>query len=70
MISPEIRMLDQDGNPIKFPRPGGASLEGFDTNMVDGEGNVVGDPAGQTWATAMFDQIQMGPRPLGWRRWG
>ncbi|SVE57401.1 uncharacterized protein METZ01_LOCUS510255, partial [marine metagenome] len=55
LISPQIRMLDQDGNPITFPRPGGASLEGFDTNMVDGEGNVVGDPAGQTWATAMFD---------------
>ena len=64
LISPEIRMLDQDGNPIKFPRPGGASLEGFDTNMVDGEGNVVGDPAGQTWATAMFDHDSDGDLDL------
>ncbi len=64
LISPQIRMLDQDGNPITFPRSGGASLEGFDTNMVDGEGNVVGDPAGQTWATAMFDHDSDGDLDL------
>ena len=64
LISPQIRMLDLEGNPITFPRSGGAPLEGFDTQMVDGEGNVVGDPAGQTWATAMFDHDSDGDLDL------
>ncbi|MDA1280500.1 MAG: CRTAC1 family protein, partial [Chloroflexi bacterium] len=55
LISPPIRMRDTAGNPITFPRPGGDPIEGFDTSLVDANGNVVGDPAGQTWATLLFD---------------
>ncbi|HIF72907.1 MAG TPA: hypothetical protein EYQ61_10185 [Dehalococcoidia bacterium] len=54
LISPEIRMRDLDGNPITFAA-GGGRVEGFDVSVVDGNGNVVGNPAGQTWATLMFD---------------
>jgi uncharacterized membrane protein YraQ (UPF0718 family) len=54
LISPQIRMRDLDGNPITFPGPGG-SMEGFDASLVDANGNIVGDPAGQTWTTLMFD---------------
>jgi uncharacterized membrane protein YraQ (UPF0718 family) len=62
--SPQIRMRDLDGNPITFPQPNGAPFEGFDISVVDGAGNVVGDPAGQTWATAMFDHDSDGDLDL------
>jgi len=55
LISPPIWMRDISGNPITFPAPGNTSIEGFDISVTDANGNVVGDPAGQTWTTLMFD---------------
>jgi uncharacterized membrane protein YraQ (UPF0718 family) len=43
--SPSVRMHDPAGNPS----------EGFDASKVDANGNAVGDPSGQTWATLLFD---------------
>jgi len=55
LFSPPIRMRDVLGNPIVFPAPGNTTMEGFDISVTDAAGNVVGDPAGQTWTTLMFD---------------
>ncbi|MCH7970663.1 MAG: VCBS repeat-containing protein [Chloroflexi bacterium] len=64
LVSPPIRMRDPGGNPITFPRPGGEPIEGFDISVVDANGNVVGDPAGQTWATMFFDHDSDGDLDL------
>jgi len=55
LVSPPIRMRDSEGNPITFPSSGGDQIEGFDPSIVDANGNTVGDPTGQTWATMFFD---------------
>ncbi|NQW19303.1 MAG: VCBS repeat-containing protein [Chloroflexi bacterium] len=55
LISPPIRMRDIAGNPITFPAPDNKSIEGFDISVLDGNGNIVGDSAGQTWTSMMFD---------------
>jgi len=64
LVSPPIRMRDTDGNPITFSGPGGEPIEGFDISFVDANGNVVGDPAGQTWATMFFDHDSDGDLDL------
>ena len=55
LVSPPIRMRDVNGNPITFPGLNGDNVEGFDFSVVDKNGHIVGDPAGQTWTTLMFD---------------
>jgi hypothetical protein len=64
LASPPIRMRDAGGNPITFPGPGGDPIEGFDSSYVDGKSNLVGDPAGQTWATMSFDHDSDGDLDL------
>ncbi|MCH7734486.1 MAG: CRTAC1 family protein [Chloroflexi bacterium] len=64
LLSPPIVMRDFDGNPITFPDPTGAAVEGFDSALVDSAGNIVGDPAGQTWATLFFDHDDDGDADL------
>ena len=64
LISPPIRMRDIAGNPITFPAPDNTVIEGFDISIVDGKGNIVGDPAGQTWTTLMFDHDSDGDLDL------
>lgn len=55
LVSPQIKMLDPAGVPITFPGPDGTPLQGFDVTLVDGNGRIAGDPAGQTWASLFFD---------------
>jgi uncharacterized membrane protein YraQ (UPF0718 family) len=64
LVSPPIRMRDLAGNPITFPGPDNSTIEGFDISMIDAAGNIVGDPAGQTWATLMFDHDSDGDLDL------
>ena len=64
LLSPPIVMRDFDGNPITFPDPTGAAVEGFDSTLVDSAGNIAGDPAGQTWATLFFDHDDDGDADL------
>ena len=64
LISPPIRMRDIAGNPVTFPAPDNTSIEGFDISQVDEKRNIVGDPAGQTWATLMFDHDSDGDLDL------
>jgi len=64
LTSPTIRMRDMAGNPVTFPAPNNTSIEGFDISILDGKGNIVGDPAGQTWATLMFDHDSDGDLDL------
>lgn len=64
LVSPAIRMRDLAGNPITFPGPDGNTTEGFDISVTDAGGNVVGDPAGQTWTTLMFDHDSDGDLDL------
>lgn len=53
---PQIAMRAPDGLPIQFRHPiTGEWLEGYDPRLADREGNRVGDPVGQTWATLFFD---------------
>jgi uncharacterized membrane protein YraQ (UPF0718 family) len=64
LVSPPIRMRDISGNPILYPAPGNTTIEGFDISETDANGNIVGDPAGQTWATLMFDHDNDGDLDL------
>jgi len=64
LVSPPIRMRDAAGNPILYSAPGNTTIEGFDISMTDANNNIVGDPAGQTWATLMFDHDQDGDLDL------
>ena len=64
LVSPPIWMRDINGNPVNFPAPNNTVIEGFDISVTDAAGNVVGDPAGQTWATLMFDHDQDGDLDL------
>ncbi len=53
---PQIAMRAPDGLPIQFRNPvNGEWIEGYDPRLVDRNGNRVGDPAGQTWASLFFD---------------
>ncbi len=53
---PQITMRAPDGLPIQFRNPiNGEWIEGYDPLLVDRDGNRVGDPVGQTWATLFFD---------------
>jgi len=55
--APPIVMRDSFGDPITFPEdaPEGQGVEGFDPEHLDANGNIGGDPAGETWATLFFD---------------
>jgi uncharacterized membrane protein YraQ (UPF0718 family) len=64
LLSPSITMRDFDGSSITFPDPSGTAIEGFDASFVDAQGNIVGDPAGQTWATMFFDHDDDGDLDL------
>ncbi|MCH8229192.1 MAG: VCBS repeat-containing protein, partial [Chloroflexi bacterium] len=65
LLGPEIVMRDSDGFPITFPIQGGEfEIEGFDPSIVDDNGNPVGDPTGQTWATLFFDHDDDGDLDL------
>lgn len=62
---PEITMRDPEGKPIKFKdQRTGREFEGYDPNLVDGKGNQIGDPTGQTWAVLFFDQDDDGDQDL------
>ncbi|MBN4064985.1 VCBS repeat-containing protein, partial [Dehalococcoides mccartyi] len=65
LIGPEIVMRDTEGFPITFPVPSGEyEFEGFDPTLTDENGNFVGDPTGQTWATLFFDHDNDGDLDL------
>ena len=65
LLGPEIVMRDSDGFPITFPIQGGEfEIEGFDPSIVDDNGNPVGDPTSQTWATLFFDHDNDGDLDL------
>lgn len=44
-----------DSPPIRIHDLAGNTSEGFDASKVDANGNAIGDPAGQTLATLLFD---------------
>ena len=53
---PQIAMRAPDGLPIQFRNPvTGEWIEGYDPRLADRNGNRVGDPVGQTWASLFFD---------------
>ena len=61
----EVTMFDPFGRPIKFKDPvTGVETEGFDAMYLDANGNIVGDPAGQTWAMLFFDHDDDGDQDL------
>ena len=65
LLGPEIVMRDSDGFPITFPIQGEEfEIEGFDPSIVDDNGNPVGDPTSQTWATLFFDHDNDGDLDL------
>jgi len=41
--------------PIIFSTSEGDIVEGFGPSLMDGNNRLVGDPAGQTWASMFFD---------------
>ena len=52
----QIAMRAPDGLPIQFRHPvTGEWIEGYDPRLADRDGNRVGDPVGQTWASLFFD---------------
>ncbi|MAE80040.1 MAG: hypothetical protein CL695_00475 [Chloroflexi bacterium] len=55
LLSPQIKMLDENLQPIIFSTSEGDIFEGFDPSLMDGNNRLVGDPAGQTWASMFFD---------------
>ncbi len=55
LVSPQIKLLDENGVPITFSSVDGRTLVGFDQSLVDGNNRLAGDPAGQTWASMFFD---------------
>ena len=53
---PQIRMTNPDGTPVIHEHPvTGKKYEGYNPATVDGMGNRVGEPTGQTHAVAFFD---------------
>ncbi len=52
----EILMRNPDGSPILFVEPeSGVKFEGYDPSVLDGAGNRIGDPTGQTHSVLFFD---------------
>ncbi len=56
LLEGEIKLLGPDGRPIQYTDPAtGRTTVGFDPSFVDQNGNLVGDPTGQTLALMFFD---------------
>lgn len=55
LLSPQIKMLDENLEPVIFSNSDGDQYEGFDPALADANNRLVGDPAGQTWASMFFD---------------
>ena len=56
VAGPQIRMLDPEGRPVIHEHPvTGKKFEGYNPASVDGMGNRLGEPTGQTHAVAFFD---------------
>ncbi len=55
LVSPQIKMLDENLQPVVFLNSEGDSFEGFDPSLTDANNRLVGDPAGQTWSSMFFD---------------
>jgi hypothetical protein len=55
LLSPQIKMLDENLQPIVFSTSKDDVFEGFDPSLTDANNRLVGDPAGQTWASMFFD---------------
>lgn len=56
LVGLPIAMRDAFGAPITFTDEAtGAEIEGFDPAVLDANGNLAGDPTGETWAALFFD---------------
>ncbi len=56
LLGGEIKLLYPDGTPLQYTDPAtGRKTVGFDPQFVDDNGNLVGDPTGQTLAVMFFD---------------
>jgi hypothetical protein len=65
LIGPQILMLNPEGVPIESRDPWTGELtRGYDANVRDELGNLVGDPTGQTLATLFFDHDNDGDPDL------
>ena len=63
--SPPIKMLDPDGEPMLWEDPDtGEMVRGYDASLLDGNGNRIGDPTGQTLASMFFDHDSDGDLDL------
>ncbi len=61
----EIKLLAPDGQPVQFTDPAtGKKTVAFDPTFVDDNGNLVGDPTGQTLAVMFFDHDSDGDPDL------
>ena len=65
LVGPQILMLNPEGVPIESRDPWTGELtRGYDANVRDMMGNLVGDPTGQTLATLFFDHDDDGDPDL------
>ncbi len=64
LVSPQIKLLDENGVPITFSSVDGRAIVGFDASLIDGNNRIAGDPAGQTWASMFFDYDNDGDQDL------
>ena len=65
LLGPQILMLNPEGVPIESRDPWTGELtRGYDANVRDAVGNLVGDPTGQTLATLFFDHDDDGDPDL------